>query len=329
MMSYFVYGKNYNSNLGQFATGIYQAPIQDYIDSGNSYIGYLTLATPAPRASPWNIYNTFNTPPVAPITTGWPQNQIDIINAISSCLNACLAVANQWIDFIVTNALPPQYLTDDKCWQTTLTNYLPKLVKQYQDKPVATKSITFYTYWYLLNIRTAFDIINQFNPWFATGVFLDYIGGFFGLSRNMSFQDNIGTQYTTLTDSQFRIVIFFNIAMWKCNFSYKGLTDELYQIFNNQINISSKQDMTITYFIKATIGSDIYVAIFAMLSRGGLPAPLGVLAKFVSITPVNKPFFALARASELSLTTSIGWGFANSSNYNQAILLGYGNFIEV
>jgi hypothetical protein len=329
MVEYFLYGKNYNSNLLQFAKGIYQAPINSYIVDGNSYIDYLIDSTPTPYATPWNLYNPFRAPPTPPTTTGWPSDQIEIVNAITSCLNSCYNVANDWISFILANELPPQTLTDQQCWNITLTSYLTKLIKQYQDKPVASKSISYYTYWYLLNVRNILDMTYQFNPWFARGLLLDFMGSFFGLNRNISFEDGIGNQYVSLTDEQFRIVIFFHIAVWKCNFSYLELTNSVYSVFKDQVNVSSKQDMNITYYISATLGSDMYVAIYAMLAIGGLPAPLGVLAKFVTVSPINKPFFAVARASEQQHTTALRWGLTNISNNVEAFLLGYGNFIVV
>lgn len=329
LLNYFSYGKNYNNNLGQFATLSYQVSIEDYIVAGNNYLDLLLDECPIPHATPWNIYNPFSTPPAPPITTGWPQSQIDIIEAITDCLSACLSVANKWIDFIVTNARPPSVLTKERCWQITQDQYVSKLIKQYQDKPVATSTIGYYTYWYLLNSTVILNIIRQYNPWSAQGVMLDFIGSLYGLDRNISFKDGLNNEYTTLTDSQFRILIFFFITCWNCNFSYMGLATAIYSIFNSQINISSKQDMSITYYIKAIPLSDMYIAIYALLAINGLPSPLGVSAKFVSIVPIDKPFFALARASEQVFTTSLGWGFCNSSNYTKAVLLGYGNFIEV
>lgn len=323
---YFEYVKNYNLNLLQFSNPTRYTTISNYISTCNAYIENLFVSIPIPHANPWNIYSPFIEPPTPPDTTGWEQDQIDIVVSITNSTFSLFVIANEWINFVIVNEQPPIYMTDEEAWNIANSDYASLLIKQYYGLPVATKTISYFAYWILLNIKSGFDLIRGYNPWYAVGKQLDVVGNYFGLSRNISFTTAQGVPYTQLNDSQFRIVIMFSILQWSCNFSYGGLSNAVYKIFKDQIIISSsKQDMTLSYYIIAPIGSDMYVAICALVSQNKIPAPLGVAVRYIILSPTPKPVFSFAWSDNFANPTLANKGFGWSNRYYQNIFIWAGN----
>jgi hypothetical protein len=105
----------------------------------------------------------------------------------------------------------------------------------------------------------------------------------------------------------------------------------IYAIFQNQVTISTEQKMDITYYITASVNSDMYIAIYALLATTGLPAPMGVSVKYVLMPDDPRPFFAIATSmQELNVSVPERYGLAyGESEVNDFILLNYGDFINI
>lgn len=106
----------------------------------------------------------------------------------------------------------------------------------------------------------------------ARGVQLDVIGKYAGVSRTgLGFS---GTSPITLDDTDFVSLIKMAILRNQASSSLADMQDFVHSFFPDQLFIFDHADMSMTYVISTTIGSDDLIQLF--LSENLLPAPMGV-----------------------------------------------------
>lgn len=202
-------------------------------------------------------------------------------------------------------------------------HYKNLIIAQYQTKPKAMATMDMLLRYFIFN-NVLLDIQNAYNVDTAMGKQLDYIGNIVGVDRKyikkifkpnnyfiaisnlitnpdnlqnyrgavsnglikgkiLSVSDLIANEL--LPDDTFRILIKLKIILNNSDFSYKSITDSLFNFFQLQILLLSDQNMEIVYLVSQNLSLIAEVAVQKKL----LPKPAGV--KITMIKNYNIPYF--------------------------------------
>lgn len=225
--------------------------------------------------------------------------------------------------------------------------YVNLIIIQYHNQPKAQATIALYAQ-ELLASGIFFDIQNAFNLDTAIGVQLDIIGKYVGVDRYYSFVNlanyfsletyletapttpprygystyatydttppngtlvygNIITTNNKLGDDDYRLLIRLKIIENNLNYSHQQIDDAMYNAFGAALRPESTGHMAMYYFITA----DISNLIQAIISKGLLPKPMGVL--LWTVTEVTGDMFALTDYT--GYMSPWGYGFSDYADY--------------
>lgn len=154
-------------------------------------------------------------------------------------------------------------------YEEQLQYYADLLILQYRGKPKAQATIQALARQALCDnisiaIRDAFSVAD------AIGVQLDVVGKYADVERNVLTL----TGGTRLNDTDFRTLILFAFALNACKGSLYDIETLLYQYFGTGIIVFDNKNMTMSYFLNATVGS--LALLEAIIELDLLPRPLGV-----------------------------------------------------
>lgn len=168
--------------------------------------------------------------------------------------------------------------------QSLINYYANLLVLQYRQKPKAYATV---------QLLASLGIIDQlpiaiqagFSLDAATGVQLDVLGKYAGVSR----QGYDFTGPVTLNDSDFTILIKLAILQNNLGSSMSDIVGLIFMFFNGGIQAYDYQDMRMSYFFEAGIGSETLAEFF--VRQHLLPKPMGVqLGALIYIANIDNLF---------------------------------------
>lgn len=134
-----------------------------------------------------------------------------------------------------------------------------------------------------LAVQNAYNLTG---PNIATGVQLDILGKYAGVSRN-----GIGiTGPVTLSDANFYILIQFATLFNSAGSSLGTIAGLFYPIFGRNVLIFDYLNMRMSYLINSSIGGGNGDLIQVMLNEGLIPKPMGVQLSIV-YAPIITEFF--------------------------------------
>lgn len=120
-----------------------------------------------------------------------------------------------------------------------------------------------------IQVRDAFNIDPDLGD-VAVGAQLDIIGKYAGVSRSvLTFTGGV-----TLTDEDFLTLIYFALTLNSGDGSLKSIETILFSYFGNGITVFDNQNMELSYFFNASIGSLALLEAVVLLDL--LPRPTGV-----------------------------------------------------
>ncbi len=162
--------------------------------------------------------------------------------------------------------------------------YANLLIAQYITKPKAYATI---------QALAALGIINQlpqavqyaFQIGSATGVQLDVIGKYVGVSRN----GNGFFGPITLNDADFTALIKMGILTNNADASLATIQRLLATYFPGQLQVFDKLSMTLSYYIDSSTGSQQLVQL--LVTEKLLPKPMGVAISSIIYAPGSFKFF--------------------------------------
>jgi hypothetical protein len=140
----------------------------------------------------------------------------------------------------------------------------------------------------------------------ATGVQLDIIGEYVGVSRTgFGFQ---GTTPITLDDADFTSLIQMGIILNQSGSSLSVIQSFLAQFFPGEVYVTDHANMTMTYVISASVGSQNLVQLF--IGENLLPAPMAVQVQAIYV-----PFAKVFSFRTYELPNTVGAPFNNYASY--------------
>lgn len=148
--------------------------------------------------------------------------------------------------------------------------YSNLLAAQYRQKPKAVATIQLFVNWALmqllpLQVQSAFSITS------GVGVQLDILGKYVGVTRNGY---GLSGQAISLDDADFSTLIQMAVLTNNQDASLSTIQTLIRQYFNALILVFDHQNMTLSYLVNSSIGSNNLVQMF--LTEGLLPKPTGV-----------------------------------------------------
>ena len=150
-----------------------------------------------------------------------------------------------------------------------LQYYSDLLIIQYKGQPKAQATVQAVARQALCD-NIAITIRDSFGVDTAIGVQLDVIGKYAGVTRNVLTL----TGGLTLSDDDFRTLIYMALARKSCQGSLYSIDLILQTFFGNSITVFDHADMTMGYFFNADIGTVALLEAFVRLDL--LPRPMGV-----------------------------------------------------
>lgn len=148
--------------------------------------------------------------------------------------------------------------------------YSGLLALQYRNQPKAVATIQLCVNWMLMQLLPL-NVQNAFMLSSAEGVQLDIIARYVGVTRNgYGFQG----QAISLDDTDFITLIQMGILTNHSDASLATIQNLIHTYFSGQILVFDHQNMTLSYMVNTSIGSNNLVQMF--LSQGLLPQPMGV-----------------------------------------------------
>ncbi len=153
--------------------------------------------------------------------------------------------------------------------QEILIYYSDLLILQYKGKPKATATVQA-----IVDTVTSgqlpIAIQNAYNLDTAVGAQLDIIGKYAGVSRD-------GSSFSgpmILEDEDYRKIIKLKIIKNNSGSSLSDIQDLLALYFEGQIKVFDYKDMSMSYYVSASFGSQQLVEFF--INKGLLPVPMAV-----------------------------------------------------
>lgn len=148
-----------------------------------------------------------------------------------------------------------------------------------------------------LSVQDAFNLIEGTTG--AQGVQLDILGDYVGVSRSgQGFSTVI-----TLDDQDFLSLIRMAITKNSSGSSLATIQDFIFQFFAGQMTVFDYANMSMSYVISQTIGSQDLVQLF--ITEGLLPAPMGVLVTVFYVPTSN--LFSFTNISLPALPAATGF----------------------
>lgn len=222
--------------------------------------------------------------------------------------------------------------------------YVSLSILQYVGKPKAAATIAAITGPVVMDqlpmqVMNAYNLIGD-NP--AVGAQLDVLGKYAGVVRTgQGFNGLI-----SLDDADFLTFIQMAIIKNNAGSSLATIQQLLNQFFPGEVLVFDTQDMSMSYLVSSTIGSQDLVQLF--VTEGLLPKPMGVQLASTVYVPVINAFFGMTDASFYQLTRQIqpnaspfntaqsyqaDWPWLNANdaigpNYQQALLTESGSVLD-
>lgn len=199
--------------------------------------------------------------------------------------------------------------------------YSNLLIKQYNGLPNAAGTIQ--TLAYMVAMQNLPNLVqNGFNiagsSGLAVGVQLDVIGKYNGVTR---YGNGFNGQPITLDDSDFVKLIQLATARNFAGSSLENIQALLQIFFAGDILVFDYQNMSMSYLISTTLGSQNLLELF--VTEGLLPKPMGVSLS-VGAAPIITNFFGFQDA-RLALPP----GVINNTGFNDATdYLGVGIWLD-
>jgi hypothetical protein len=141
-----------------------------------------------------------------------------------------------------------------------------------------------------LAIPQAFVLAN------AEGQQLQFLGKIVGAQN---FGLNLSGQFITLTDAQYRLLIYAVAARNQLRATNGNIDVFLNQYFSGILTVTDQLGMAMTFNYLPEFGTVPWAELF--ITQGYLPRPLGVQANIVYTYPVTGPFFALIGEDQAAL----------------------------
>lgn len=153
-----------------------------------------------------------------------------------------------------------------------------------------------------LAVQGAFD----FSGTYAQGVQLDVIGKYVGAFRTGT--GFAGSAVITLNDTDFISLIQMAIIKNQAGSSLATIQQYLNRFFPAGIYVTDHANMTMTYVVAASLGSNNLIQLF--VTEGLLPAPMGV-----ELTTIYVPYATVFSFRTYELANTVGAPFNTYSNY--------------
>lgn len=148
--------------------------------------------------------------------------------------------------------------------------YSNLLALQYRNQPNAVATIQLIVNWMLMQLLP-FDVQQAFTLSSAQGVQLDMIARYVGVTRNGY---GFSGQAISLDDADFIQLIQMAILTNHSDASLNTIQNLLHTYFPGLILVFDHQNMTLSYLVNTSIGSNNLVQMF--ISQNLLPQPMGV-----------------------------------------------------
>lgn len=178
--------------------------------------------------------------------------------------------------------------------QELIDYYANLLIIQYIGQPKAYAMIQALVTPVIMNqipisVQNAFNLITGILGPVASGVQLDVIGKYAGVTRS-------GYGFTgmpiTLNDNDFLILIQMAIVQNNAGSSLSTIQDLLFQFFPGEIFVFDNQAMKLSYLINSSLGSFDLVQLF--VTEKLLPKPMAVALGAIIYAPVIDRFFGFS-----------------------------------
>jgi hypothetical protein len=165
-------------------------------------------------------------------------------------------------------------------------------------------------------------IANAFNltgPNTAVGTQLDVLGKYAGVSRTGVTFDGV----VTLDDSDFLMLIQLAVLENSSDASLATIQNLIEMFFPGDILVFDYQDMTMSYLISSSLGSQNFIEV--VITEGLLPKPMGVGIRGIVFAPIITTFFGF-RTYEFNTPNNSPFNSYNSYQTNRP-WLSYGEVI--
>jgi hypothetical protein len=174
--------------------------------------------------------------------------------------------------------------------------YANLLILQYIGMPKAFATVQFAANAFSLpatSTQTADNILalavqNAFNLNTATGAQLDILGKYAAVTRSTH---NLSGSPITLSDADFLSLIKVAVAFSSAGSDLQTIVNLLFQFFPGEIYVTDNQNMSLSYLINSSVGSQNLL--YALINEDLLPRPNGVLISSVISNP-SLNFFAFS-----------------------------------
>lgn len=283
-LNYLVNLQQYVANLNNIVpSGTNQATVQAYISTASAYIQSIIGLLPKPIAYQYAIFSEVPIEPTEPTLTTPDSITQQIVDNISNAVAEGVVIYNTYILYIQTTQTEPPQNTQKQLTEQMLYA-IGMLIRQYQNKPRASKLVGWIAQYIFSFINFALTIQNGYNLITAVGTQLDILGKYIGVDRNYVYNEVA----SVLSDDSYRVLLYLQIAFNNSNLSFESISTILYSFFGGLITIGTSGDMELTFYIVDQGTNQVLIdAINAAINKQIFVASLGIKVQIINSTLIG------------------------------------------